>query len=67
LLWNSYVSYSYIGHIAPQDLQKIMEEVKPKKIFSVHTGHPNLFSKFVSQFVEKVVLPQKGIKYNIFQ
>jgi len=54
------------GHLGPLQLQEIMEEIKPEKVFSVHTAYPNLFLKFVSQFTKKVVLPQKGIKYKVF-
>lgn len=54
------------GHLGPLQLQEIMEEIKPEKVFSVHTAYPDLFLKFVSQFVGKVVLPQKGIKYKVF-
>jgi len=53
------------GHIGPLQLQEIIERVKPKKVFSVHTQYPNLFLKFVSKFVREVVLPQKGVGYKI--
>ncbi|MEM2986845.1 MAG: hypothetical protein QXV60_01970 [Nitrososphaerota archaeon] len=53
------------GHIGPLQLQEMMERIKPKKVFSIHTEYPNLFSKFVSKFAEKVILPRKEIKYDL--
>ena len=53
------------GHIGPLQIQEIMEKIKPKRVFPVHTEYPNLFSKFISKFSEKIILPKKGIVYDI--
>jgi mRNA degradation ribonuclease J1/J2 len=53
------------GHIGPLQIQEIMEKIKPKRVFPVHTEYPNLFSKFISKFAEKIISPKKGIVYDI--
>lgn len=53
------------GHVGPLQIQEIMERIKPKNVFPIHTEYPNLFSKFISKFSEKVILPKKGVKYNM--
>jgi ribonuclease J len=47
------------GHIMPTEIKQVIKEVSPKTLFPIHTEHPELFGKFVSDLT-KVTLPQKG-------
>jgi len=53
------------GHIMPTHLRGVLEEINPKAVFPIHTEHPELLSKFVSDLKGKVVLVEKDKKYNI--
>jgi len=46
------------GHIMPSEIKQVIKEVLPKTLFPIHTEHPELFGKFVSDLT-KVTLPQK--------
>lgn len=48
--WLEYFNLKFVqshcsGHISKMDLQKLICEINPKKIFPIHTDHPNLFKK----------------------
>jgi len=53
------------GHIMPLHLRHVLEEINPQRIFPVHTEHPELLSKFVSDTKGRVVMVEKGRKYAI--
>jgi len=45
------------GHANGKQLKQIIEEVKPKRLFPIHTDKPELFKK-ITKF--KTVLPEVG-------
>jgi ribonuclease J len=47
------------GHIMPTEARKVIAEVKPRILFPIHTEHPELYGRYVSD-VAKVELPQLG-------
>ena len=52
------------GHIMPGELKAALGRIKPKVVYPIHTEHPELYSKFVSDGLE-VTVPQKNVKYPI--
>jgi ribonuclease J len=44
------------GHIMPTEVRQVIAAIKPKKLFPIHTEHPELFSRFVAG-VTNVELP----------
>lgn len=52
------------GHIMPSELKKSVEKIKPRKLFPIHTEHPGLFSKYMSDAAE-IEAPSKGRKYEL--
>jgi len=52
------------GHIMPGELKSSLERIEPKVVYPIHTDHPELYAKFVSQST-KVVVPQKNVSYPI--
>ncbi|MFH0847981.1 MAG: MBL fold metallo-hydrolase RNA specificity domain-containing protein [archaeon] len=44
------------GHVMPNQLRRIILQIKPKKLFPIHTEHPDLFAKFM-QDSAKIELP----------
>jgi hypothetical protein len=42
----------------------VIEQIKPKKFFPVHTENPDLFARYVSD-ITKPELPQKSVPYEI--
>jgi ribonuclease J len=52
------------GHIMPNELKQSILDIKPKRLFPMHTDRPELFSKFISGAC-KVKIPKKGITYDL--
>jgi len=52
------------GHIMPSELKKSIEQVKPRRLFPIHTEYPSLYAKYVSD-AAKVELPIKGRPYSL--
>lgn len=52
------------GHIMPNELKKVVEKIKPKKFFPIHTEYPELLKKFLIDLT-KVILVEKGIVYEL--
>ncbi len=46
------------GHIMPNELKAITAKISPKRIYPIHTEHPELFAKFMAKCGE-VELPRK--------
>ena len=53
------------GHITPLQLRNALEMVKPKRIFPIHTNHPELLSKFIGDLESSIQIPEKGEEYSI--
>jgi len=52
------------GHIMPGELKAALGRMEPKTVYPVHTEHPELYAKFVSDGM-KVTVPQKNVAYHI--
>jgi len=52
------------GHIMPGELKAALGRMEPKMVYPVHTEHPELYAKFVSDGM-KVTVPQKNVTYQI--
>lgn len=50
------------GHIMPNELRWLIGQVKPKELYTIHTEHPELYSKFVSG-AWTIITPQRGFTY----
>jgi ribonuclease J len=49
------------GHISGQDLYELIEKVKPKKVYPIHTEHPDLFKKLSM----KTIIVEEGTSYKL--
>ena len=52
------------GHMMPGELKAALNKMSPKLIYPVHTDHPEMYARFVSD-VAKVTVPQKNVTYQI--
>lgn len=52
------------GHIMPEQLKAAISRIAPKVIYPIHTDHPELYAKFVSD-VASVTVPQKNVAYPV--
>jgi len=52
------------GHIMPGQLKTAIDRIAPKMLYPVHTDHPELFAKFVSD-ARNVTVPQKNVAYPV--
>lgn len=50
------------GHIMPTEMKQALTKIAPKTLFPIHTEHPTLYSKYVSD-ITKVKLPHIGETY----
>jgi len=50
------------GHACGTDLKEVVNQIKPNKLFPVHTEHPEMFKEM---YKGKVVLPKLDQTYNI--
>jgi ribonuclease J len=49
------------GHIGKNELESVIKRIAPKKVFPVHTEHPEMFE----QLVPGVIIPEKSREYDI--
>ncbi len=48
------------GHMPPEDYQKVLEAVNPRKVLPIHSEHPDLFEDFIpSKYLDRVILPDR--------
>jgi ribonuclease J len=52
------------GHIMPDQLRAALARIGPKTVYPIHTEHPELYAKFISQ-VAGVTVPQKNVTYPV--
>ena len=52
------------GHIMPSELKRSIEQVKPRRLFPIHTEYPGLYAKYVSD-TARVELPIRGRSYEL--
>ncbi|MEM2718697.1 MAG: MBL fold metallo-hydrolase [Candidatus Bathyarchaeia archaeon] len=53
------------GHIIPLHLRKLLEVVKPRKVFPIHGTYARLFKKFVGDLQSEVIIPEREKEYEI--
>lgn len=52
------------GHIMPGELKEALARIGPEVVYPMHTEHPELYAKFVSD-TAKVTVPQKNVAYPV--
>ena len=52
------------GHIMPSELKTSIEQIKPRKLFPIHTEYPGLYAKYVSD-AAKIESPTRGRVYEL--
>ncbi len=52
------------GHIMPGELKLALDRIEPEMVYPIHTDHPELYAKFVSDG-RRVTVPQKNVAYSI--
>jgi ribonuclease J len=52
------------GHIMPDQLKSAVARIRPKRVYPIHTEHPELYAKFISE-VASVTVPQKNMTYPV--
>jgi ribonuclease J len=52
------------GHLMPTEVRKVIVEIAPRKLFPIHTEHPELVAKFIAGITE-VELPMKNKTHEI--
>jgi mRNA degradation ribonuclease J1/J2 len=52
------------GHIMPTEARQVIAKITPRKLFPIHTEHPELFGRFVSGLTH-VELPVKSITHHV--
>ena len=52
------------GHILPSQLKQAVSTIHPKKLFPIHTEHPGLIARFMSD-IAKVSMPDEGVCYKL--
>lgn len=53
------------GHIMPVELKKVVERIKPKKVFPIHCEQPEVFAKFIKGVRTDIVTPLVGKRYTV--
>jgi len=53
------------GHIIPVHLRRVLEIIKPKKVFPIHGTHVRLLKRYVGDLHSKIIEPEIGREYNI--
>ncbi len=50
------------GHAPASDLKQLIEEINPKKLYPVHTEHPEMFKDIAPREIE-INIPKKDKRY----
>lgn len=54
------------GHASAFDLKEVVERLKPRKVFLVHTEHPRLYANFLSDLKHsEFIPPEVGLTYKL--
>lgn len=54
------------GHAGPHQLKEAIKEIAPRKLFLVHTDHPQLYKRYISDLkIEDVFCPNEGTEFVI--
>ncbi|MBS7288445.1 MAG: MBL fold metallo-hydrolase [Candidatus Freyarchaeota archaeon] len=53
------------GHIMPVELKKVVERIKPKRVFPVHCEQPEVFAKFIKGIKTDTIIPLAGERYTV--
>ena len=49
------------GHMSPEELKDVVEQIRPKKVFPIHTEQPEMMKKLY----KKTVMVKEGKKYEV--
>jgi mRNA degradation ribonuclease J1/J2 len=52
------------GHIMPSELKRNIERIRPRKLFPIHTEHPELYGKYVAD-AARIESPVRGKTYGL--
>jgi ribonuclease J len=52
------------GHIMPSELKSSIEQIKPRRLFPIHTEYPGLYAKYLSD-ASTIESPAKGKTYEL--
>mgnify|MGYP001047059024 CR=1 FL=1 len=52
------------GHMMPNDMKEISKAVTPRRLFPIHTDHPELVGRYLRKVVE-IEVPVKGGSYSL--
>ena len=52
------------GHIMPNELKRIVSQIRPRIVLPIHTEHPTLFAEFMEK-VAKIELPERIKPYHV--
>lgn len=52
------------GHIMPVQLKEAVARIGSKVVYPIHTDHPELYAKFISE-VANVTVPQRNVAYRV--
>ena len=63
--WTDYLGFSYhqlhaSGHAPAGEVEKLIQQVGPKKVVPVHTEHPELFGSFKGRAKWRLQIPERG-------
>jgi len=53
------------GHVTPLQLKEALRRMCAKRVFLVHGTHLDLLSKFMRDLKSEIIIPEKGVKYEL--
>ncbi|MEW5936482.1 MAG: MBL fold metallo-hydrolase [Candidatus Thermoplasmatota archaeon] len=53
------------GHAGALELKEMIETMKPKRVYPVHTERPEIFQRFMGDLGVEIIPPQRGVKYEV--
>ncbi len=51
------------GHAKPHELKRLVAAIKPRKAYLIHTEHPELYQRYLSDLGIETVVPSVGFEY----
>jgi len=52
------------GHVMPNELKRMISQIRPRTVLPLHTEHPALFARFMEK-VAKIELPKRHESYHL--
>lgn len=53
------------GHIFPHDLRRVVQRIRPQKLFLIHSERPQLLARYLGDRQIEIVIPEKGSEYTL--